>query len=81
MIHVSRYIHLNPYTGYVVKTLEELKKYPWSSFPDYLLGKSQIVDIEFILSFFGSGKKYKKFVFDQADYQRRLKEIEHMLFE
>lgn len=81
LIHVSRYIHLNPHTGYVVKTLEELECYPWSSFPDYLQGNSKIVNIEFTLNLFGSIQKYKKFVFDQADYQRRLKEIEHLVLE
>lgn len=81
LIHVSRYIHLNPHTGYVVKTLGELENYPWSSFPDYLQGNSKIVNIEFILNLFGSIREYKKFVFDQADYQRRLKEIEHMVLE
>lgn len=81
LIHVSRYIHLNPHTGYVVKTLDELEQYPWSSFPDYLQGKGEFVDVQFILSFFGSTQEYKKFVFDQADYQGRLKEIEYLLFE
>ncbi|MBI4039531.1 transposase [Candidatus Daviesbacteria bacterium] len=81
LIHVSRYIHLNPHTGYVVKTLEELERYPWSSFPDYLNGQGQFTDLVFILSFFGSVRGYKKFVFDQADYQRKLKEIKHLVLE
>lgn len=86
LIHVSRYIHLNPHTGYVVKTLEELENYPWSSFPDYLQENNKVVNIDFILNLFGSikeykQKNYKKFVIDQADYQRKLKEIEHLVFE
>lgn len=81
LIHVSRYIHLNPYTGYIVKSLTELENYPWSSFPDYLRNTSKFVDIDFILNMFDNPSKYKKFVLDQADYQRRLKEIEHMVLE
>lgn len=81
LIHVSRYIHLNPHTGYVVKTLEELENYSWSSLPDYLQNNNKVVNIDFILSLFGNTEKYKKFVFDQADYQRKLKEIEHLVFE
>lgn len=81
LIHVSRYIHLNPHTGYVVKSLEELENYPWSSFPDYLQGNNKVVNTEFILNLFGSIQKYQKFVFDQAGYQRKLKEIEHLLLE
>lgn len=81
LIHLSRYIHLNPHTGYITKTLEELGEYPWSSFPDYLAGQSQVINVGYILSFFGSSKKYKEFVFNQAEYQRRLKEIEHLFIE
>ena len=62
LIHVSRYIHLNPHTGFVVKSLKELEEYPWSSFPDYLQTPREFVDTEFILSFFGNSQKYIKFV-------------------
>lgn len=82
LIHLSRYIHLNPYTNYVVKSLGELEKYPWSSFPDYLLGEDgQFTETQFILGYFENNQDYKKFVFAQADYQRKLKEIEHLLLE
>lgn len=81
LMHVSRYIHLNPHTGYVVKSLSKLPDYQWSSLPEYLRNSSQLVEINFILSFFSNPDKYKEFVFDQADYQRRLKEIEHLMFE
>lgn len=81
LTHLSRYIHLNPHTGYVINSLEELEKYPWSSFPNYLQGKGELVDISSILGLFKNPGQYKKFVFDQADYQRELKEIEHLLLE
>ncbi|MFN4212684.1 MAG: transposase, partial [Microgenomates group bacterium] len=38
-IHVSRYIHLNPVTSYIIK-LEELDNYPFTSFPVYLGNKN-----------------------------------------
>ncbi len=82
LMHVSRYIHLNPYTGYVVKSLEELEKYNWSSFPDYIdIENHNFVYRKFVLDFFSSTQQYKKFVFDQADYQRHLKEVEHLTLE
>lgn len=81
LVHVSRYIHLNPYTGYIVKSLKELENYPWSSFPRYLQNISLFVETDFISNMFSGRSKYKKFVFDQADYQRRLKEIEHLAME
>lgn len=82
LLHVSRYIHLNPYSSYVVKDLESLEQYLWSSFPEYL-GKvaAEICNKEIILSQFKDKKDYKKFVFDQADYQRRLEEIKHLVIE
>jgi|SRR3989344_2147708 len=81
-LHVSRYIHLNPYTGYVVKSFEDLEKYPWSSFSSYINKENNLfVNTNQILDFFKTSVAYKKFVFDQADYQRRLKEIEHLALE
>jgi len=79
LVHLSRYIHLNPYSSYVVRTLKELKKYPYSSLPEYL-GKSQtgFCNKEIIFSYFRYPKLYQKFVFDQADYQRRLEKIKHL---
>ncbi|MEK7525066.1 MAG: transposase [Patescibacteria group bacterium] len=81
LTHVSRYVHLNPYTGSVVKSLEEIEKYPWSSFGSYLDGNDQIVTSNSVLDIFRNGNQYKKFVLDNADYQRKLKDIEHLLLE
>lgn len=81
LIHLSRYIHLNPYTGYVVKTLPELERYRWSSLGLYLRGEHDFVEPDLILELLKNINKYKQFVFDQADYQRELKEIEHLLIE
>lgn len=81
-LHVNRYIHLNPYTSYVVSKFEELEKYPYSSLPDYLSkDKSQIWDKEIISPHFPTSKQYRKFLFDQADYQRELERIKHLILE
>lgn len=82
LLHLSRYIHLNPYSSYVIKTPKDLEKYPYSSFLEYL-GKSQIsfCSKETVLDQFKNTKSYKKFVFDQADYQRRLEGIKHLVLE
>ncbi len=81
LVHVSRYIHLNPYASYVVKSLNELEAYPYSSLPDYLSGKNSWIEKGIVLGLFKNTEEYKKFVFDEANYQRRLKEIEHLLLE
>jgi len=82
LIHVSRYIHLNPYTGYVVKTITGLESYPYSSFPEYIsLSQSNYCSKEPVLSYFKNSDSYRKFVFDNADYQRELGKIGHLTFE
>lgn len=82
LVHVSRYIHLNPYSSFVVKSTKELKNYPWSSLPEYLgLTVENICDRETILTNFKNPKDYQKFVFDQANYQRELEKVKHLIFE
>lgn len=82
LLHVSRYIHLNPLTSYVVKDEKQLENYAFSSFPEYL-GKTQenICQKEIILEQFKSKEAYKRFVLDQADYQRKLARIKHLVIE
>jgi len=82
LLHVSRYIHLNPYSSLVVKTLDQLENYPASSLVQYLHPeKGGFCLIKEILEFFSSPNQYKKFVFDQADYQKELDKIKHLILE
>jgi len=81
LLHVSRYIHLNPSTSYEVE-INKLPKYPWSSLPQYLSGySSSFINMDLILGLIGNARKYQDFVFDQAQYQRELHKIKHLLFE
>lgn len=82
LLHVSRYIHLNPYTSFVVKTLEGLQEYPYSSFPEFI-GRTSLAFCtkDDVLADFKTIKQYEKFVFDQADYQRTLGIIKHLALE
>lgn len=79
LVHLSRYIHLNPVTAYLVERPED---YPYSSYKIYL-GKesSDIIDPSPILNNFSSKTKYQEFVLSQKDYQRTLDEIKHLLLE
>lgn len=82
LIHVSRYIHLNVYSSGVVKNIEELINYPYSSLPEYLAPqKLNQCQKELVLDQFKNPHSYKKFVLDQADYQRNLQEIKHFALE
>lgn len=77
LLHISRYIHLNPYSSFVVKNLESLLSYEWSSLPEYLGKNRGFCNKEYILSKFKE-TSYLKFILDQADYQRRLETIKHL---
>jgi putative transposase len=76
LIHLSRYIHLNPSTAFLVGE-DELDSYPWSSLPEYLSGKIHIIDPKPIMSIFKTNKKYQEFVHDNIDYTRTLGRIMH----
>lgn len=69
LIHLSRYIHLNPVDLFNVSgkgIIDQLLGYPWSSLPTYLSGiRNEIVDTEVILSYFSKKnpvEDYKNFV-------------------
>ncbi|MBI4999448.1 transposase [Candidatus Gottesmanbacteria bacterium] len=82
LLHTVRYIHLNPWTSFLVKELNQLKNYPWSSLQSYLEFNSfPFLQTELILSFFKTNEKFSSFTFDQADYQRKLGEIKHLMFD
>lgn len=80
LIHVSRYIHINPYTSFVVKNYQDLVTYPWSSLSNYLNNDPGLVETGVVMAHFANPSAYKRFVLDQANYQRTLKEIENLTF-
>lgn len=80
LLHVSRYIHLNPVTAYL-REIKDLEAYEWSSFKDYVFNTSSFINKEMVLGSFKSKQKYRKFVFDQAEYQRELGKIKHLTLE
>lgn len=79
LIHVSRYIHLNPTTSYIT---ENPADYPYSSYAAYMRQQQgSLVDPTYVLSSFVNKKRYEQFVLNQKDYQRKLQEIKHLLME
>jgi putative transposase len=82
LLHVSRYIHLNPYSSYVIKDIKSLTSYPYSSLPEYLGHKDKnVCSKDIILDQFKSIEEYAQFITDQSDYQRTLDFIKHQLLE
>ena len=80
LIHVSRYIHLNPYSGGIVKSFAELEKYKYSSLREYLFDEKGVCDKDVIFGNFVHGiKQYRGFVWDNADYQKSLEYLKHLV--
>lgn len=73
LVHLSRYIHLNPTSASIVK---KPKDYYWSSYRHYLgLERLDFVDEKPILSYFSSNdpiKDYGEFVESRIDYQKEI---------
>lgn len=79
-IHVSRYIHLNPVTAFMIE-FKNLSQYLWTSFPIYTnVNKNSFLSTDFLLQMF-SPSNYLKFVADQVDYQRKLGLIKDLIIE
>ncbi|MBI4023158.1 transposase [Candidatus Berkelbacteria bacterium] len=80
LLHLSRYIHLNPFVSLIVKESAFLS-YPWSSLGEYASGKTVRCQSDVILDQFKSPQDYLRFVLDRAEYAREIKVIEHLILE
>lgn len=79
LIHVSRYIHLNPSSAGIV---QDPANYELSSLKYYLQGGAQIpMDIQPVMSYFRSRDAYRRFIYRQQKYQRTLEKIKHCLLD
>lgn len=81
LLHVSRYVHLNPYASFVVRE-QDLRSYPWSSLPAYLGARTTpYLSPDIVLSQFSQKQTYEAFIFDHADYAKKLEQVKHLLIE
>ncbi|OGD92713.1 hypothetical protein A2697_04085 [Candidatus Curtissbacteria bacterium RIFCSPHIGHO2_01_FULL_41_44] len=81
LLHVSRYIHLNPVSSFLIK-IEQLESYPWSSLKNYENNEmASFVKPKDILAHFKTYDRYKEFVVDQSNYQQELEKFKHLTFE
>lgn len=78
LLHVSRYIHLNPVASYLVTKPE---CYEWSSYNEYMSEIPSLCFKDPVMELIGSKEKYKQFVDDQIDYSRTLEFIKHQLID
>jgi len=72
LLHVSRYIHLNPYSSAIID-LKTIPVCPLTSMPVYQRFWNDFCEPDIILANFDNNpKKYLDFVLDNAEYQRKL---------
>lgn len=79
LIHLTRYIHLNPVTAYLVSRPEA---WQFSSYCEYLMEspmKDNICEFKHILEI--NPSEYKKFVDNQVSYQREIGTIKDLIIE
>jgi len=79
LLHVSRYIHLNPYVAGVVG---DVVSYRWSSLSEYLArpNRNDTCHTQLLKSLMGP-QQYRVFVTNEADFARELSDINHLLLE
>ncbi len=78
LIHLSRYIHLNPVVTGIVKKPES---YEWSSYNEYLSRPQILCDCSIVLDQFESPQVYQKFVEGQIDYGISLEILKHQVLD
>lgn len=77
-LHVSRYIHLNPYTAHLINNIYE---YPWSSLSEYTNKNKQDICHTKLLRDISNSMDYRSFMSDFANYARDLADIKHLTLE
>lgn len=79
LLHLSRYIHLNPIVSFLFK---DLREYFYSSYLAFIdVRQDKICTKELVISMFKTPAIYELFVLDQADYGKTLEQIKHLTFD
>lgn len=78
LIHLSRYIHINPVVSPLIKK-ESLSTYSWSSLHEYLdPTDNNLTDPTIVLSIFPTTSKYLEFCQNHLAYAEELERIKHL---
>ncbi|MFH1283489.1 MAG: transposase [bacterium] len=80
LLHLTRYVHLNPVTASIIKKPEDWK---YSSFKEYTQDecayRNKICSFSHYLDI--KPEEYRQFVHERIDYQKELQMIKHCLLE
>lgn len=77
-LHVSRYIHLNPFVAHLVSNPNA---YQWHSLNEYLKPKRGNRCHTTLLGDMMQPTDYQRFIADEADYQQSLEDTQHLLID
>ena len=80
LLHVSRYIHLNPVVAGIA-TMQSLETYPWTSYPYYVGSSQGWINTSEIIGMIGSVPSYRTFVSEQEGYGRMLSGMRHLMMD
>lgn len=78
LIHLNRYIHLNPLISGLINNLTE---YPWSSYSEFSTNSNGLCKKDGIFARFMSLNNYNEFMKDEKDYKEKLDKIKHLIIE
>lgn len=78
LIHLSRYIHLNPVVSGLVKNPQQ---YRWSSYSYFMNKDNSFCATNQVLEMFPSCEAYQEFILDQIEYVSSLELIKHSTFD
>lgn len=81
LIHVARYIEINPLTSFLLKNFSELLTNERVSLREYINQVDGLCEKRYIMSYFKTIKRYLHFLQNQVDYQRKLGKIKNLLLE
>lgn len=76
LLHLTRYIHLNPVS---INLVDKCESWPNSSYSEYASGQEEICSYQNLFNFMPN--QYKKFVKDRREYQREISRIKNILID
>ncbi|HOV21700.1 MAG TPA: transposase [bacterium] len=79
LFHLTRYIHLNPVTAYLINKPEEWQYSAYSEYLDSIKQEKKICEYDNLLEI--NPEKYREFVENRISYKRELAKIKKIVFD